>query len=300
MQLLASCAVFLALALATPVRAAAQAPRDRLVVTSDWLAEHLNDPRLVLLHVGEERDYAAEHIPGARYVGHHDISHPASHSGDALILELPEPAALQSTLRRLGVSNHSRIVVYWGSEWVTPTARVIFTLDWAGLGDRTALLDGGIDAWKHAGHAVTDAPAPAPPGNVTVHPRRELLVDAAWVQSHVGAERHALVDGRARAFYDGVRDDQGKLGHIPGAGSVPWTELIDESLLLRNAEQLRRAFAAGGVAPGDTVVAYCHIGQYATLVLFAARTLGHEVKLYDGAFQDWARRGLPVVAGGGR
>lgn len=269
-------------------------PREALLVSADWLVEHLDDPDLVLLHVGAAEDYAVEHIPGAHHVSHEDMSHPGSHSPGALILELPEPAAFEETLERFGVSDDSRIVVYWGSEWVTPTARLVFTLDWAGLGDRTALLDGGLAAWKAAGGAVTDeAPRPGS-GTVTLAPRPELVVEAEWVRRHGGESGYGLVDGRARAFFDGVRDDRGKAGHIPGAGSVPWTELIDDSLHLKGPSELTAIFAAAGVAADDTVVAYCHIGQYATAVLFAARTLGYPVKLYDGAFQDWAERDLPV------
>jgi thiosulfate/3-mercaptopyruvate sulfurtransferase len=69
--------------------------------------------------------------------------------------------------------------------------------------------------------------------------------------------------------------------------------------MLKDQASLREIFSAAGVEPGDTVVAYCHIGQYATMVLFAARILGHEVRLYDGAFQDWAARDLPVTTESG-
>jgi thiosulfate/3-mercaptopyruvate sulfurtransferase len=269
-------------------------PRAELLVSVDWLAEHLDDPNVVLLHVGAPEDYQAQHIPGAYHVTHVQMSHPDSHSPDALILELPDPAAFEETLEGFGVSADSRIVVYWGSEWVTPTARLVFTLDWAGLGDRTVLLNGGLAAWKAAGHAVTgEEPAPGS-GDLTLSPRPELVVQAEWVQQYGAEAGYALVDGRARAFYDGVREDRGKAGHIPGAGSVPWTELIDDSLHLKSPGELGAIFTAAGVGPGDTVVAYCHIGQYATAVMFAARTLGHEVKLYDGAFQDWAGHDLPV------
>lgn len=292
-------ALFAVVGLSLPSIGHAQGPsanaRDRILVSADWLAEHRGDPGVVLLHVGEKEDYAAEHVPGAVLVdGHYDLSDPDSHGGGGLVLELPEPGYLQGKLRAMGVSDDSRIVVYWGSEWVTPTARVLFTLLWAGLGDRTVLLDGGLDAWKAAGHPVTaEVPTPAP-GNVTVRPRSDLVVDAAWVQQHGTASGYHLVDGRAAAFFDGIRADRGKEGHIPGAGSLPWTELIDERLHLRSPAELRALFDKAGVAPGDTVVGYCHIGQYATMVLFAARSLGHEVRLYDGAFQDWAARGLPV------
>ncbi len=277
-------------------QAFAQGTRDQLLVSVSWLAEHLNDPHLVLLHVGAENDYAAEHIPGARYVTHSQLATPHSDAPGALMLELPEPGELQQKLRSLGISQQSRIVVYWGSEWVTPSTRVVFTLDWVGLGSQTVLLDGGIDAWKAAGHAVTaDVPTPAP-GDVTVSPRPELVVTADWVGANSTARGVAVIDGRAPEFYAGTREDRGKAGHVPGAGSLPWRTLVNDALQLKDPESLRQLFRAAGVEEGDTVVAYCHIGQVATSLIFAARTLGHPVKLFDGSFQDWASRNLPVEA----
>ena len=281
-------AVFLAAA-ATGLEA--QSARERLVVSIDWLAQHYQDPNVVLLQVGPEEDYAREHIPGARYVSHR---HPQS--PDGLILELQPPAEVEHHLRELGISNDSKVVVYRSSEWISPSTRVLFELAWAGVD--AVFLDGGLDAWKAAGHPVTaDAPA-VEPGSFAIRPRGDLVVTADWVQQHaVGKPGHQLVDGRARAFYDGVRDDRGKAGHITGAGSLPWVELFENGRL-KSAEALRALFTAAGVEPGQTVVAYCHIGQFATAVILAARTLGHDVRLYDGAMQDWARRDLPVVAAG--
>jgi thiosulfate/3-mercaptopyruvate sulfurtransferase len=87
-----------------------------------------------------------------------------------------------------------------------------------------------------------------------------------------------------------VQADQGRNGHIPGAASVPWASLYDEeSARLKSADELRAVFAAAGFEPGDTVVGYCHIGQYATAMLFAARSLGYDIRLFDGSFQEWAR-----------
>jgi thiosulfate/3-mercaptopyruvate sulfurtransferase len=268
-----------------------------LLVSVDWLTAHADDPDLVLLHVGPEEEFATEHIPGAVLITRDDFSNPGSHTPESLILELPEPDAFQAALRRAGVSESSRIVVYWGEEWVTPTARVVFTLDWAGLGDHTALLDGGLTAWKAAGGSVTGEVVEPPTGDVSVRPR-DLVVEAEWVEAHGMEPGYRIVDARAPAFYDGVREDRGKAGHIPGAGNLPWTDLVDEeTLLLHPRERLRELFDAAGVEEGDTVVGYCHIGQYATLMLFSARLLGHEVVLYDGAFQDWAGRDLPVEGG---
>jgi thiosulfate/3-mercaptopyruvate sulfurtransferase len=269
--------------------------RDQILVSADWLAQHMDDANLVLLHVGDSADYATEHIPGARHTTHRELSDPNSSGHEAaLVLELPDSELLQAKLRELGISNDSRVVVYWGSEWVSPTARVVFTLAWAGLGDRTVLLDGGIVAWKSAGHAVTSEPTPAGDGDVVVQPQDHLVVDADWVQSHLNEPGYKLIDGRNVEFFNGSREDRGVAGRIPGAGNIMWQDLLDDSLKLKDAATLSEAFTAAGVMPGDTVVTYCHIGQYATMVIFMARTLGYEVKLYDGAFQDWAGKGLPV------
>lgn len=267
-----------------------------LVVTVDWLARNLDD--VVLLHVGPEEAYGMEHIPGAVFVERDQMSHPASHSADALVLELPEADAFEEALQAWGVNDDSRIVVTFGDERVTQTARLLFTLDWAGLGDRTSYLDGGLTAWKAGGHEVTGETGSPARGNVTIRPRADIVVDAEWVQAHADSPDHHLVDARATSFFDGVREDGGVAGHIPGAGNVPWTTLVDEeTLLLQPLPRLRELFDAAGVHETDTIVGYCHIGQYATLMLFTARLLGHEVMLYDGAFQDWAMRGLPAESG---
>ena len=273
---------------------AAQDSRASLVVSADWVAEHLNDDNLVLLHVGEDTAYQSEHVPGAHFVSFMEIWNEDSHGGDNLVLELPDPARFQAMLRGWGINDDSRVVVYWGSEWVTPAARTIFTLDWAGLGQRAVLMNGGLGAWKSAGHEVTAAVPSRGHGDVTVRPRADLIVDAMWVQEHAAQSGYALVDARSQAVYDGIRETRGRAGHIPGAGATPWTEFVDEDLLLRSPAEIEALFTAAGVRDGDAVVAYCHIGQYATMALFAARTMGHEVKLYDGAFQDWAARDLPV------
>jgi thiosulfate/3-mercaptopyruvate sulfurtransferase len=270
-------------------------PSAPVVVSTEWLAKHLKDPNLVLLHVGERKEYDAGHIPGARYVKLDDIS-VSSHDHDkGLMLEMPQPDSLRARLEALGISNDSRVIVYYGNDWVSPSTRVIFTLDYAGLGASAALLDGGMPAWKSEGRALSTVVPKQSAGQLAalrVHP---IVVDAAWVKSRLGSPSLHLIDGRAAVFYDGVETGGSRKGHIAGAKSLPYTEIADDRLHLRSAEELRALFARAGVAPGDTVVAYCHIGQQATAVLFAARSIGHPVLLYDGSYQDWSRRTeLPV------
>ncbi len=272
---------------------------DSPLVSANWLAEHLDDSKLVLLHVGSQKTYAKGHILGAQHVNTHaDLSDPSSHSGDSLILELPAVDQLEAKLESLGISNDSEIVIYWSDDQITHATRALFTLNWAGLANNTRLLDGGLNAWKQSAYSLSTEPSTPTAGELSLMPHPELVVDADWVRQNSSAQGIALVDGRSRAHFDGIAKDRNQSGHIPNAGSTPWAELVDSDLHLKDSDALRTVFSAAGVEPDDTVVAYCHIGQYATLVMLAARTLGHEVKLYDGAFQDWSARGLPVSIAG--
>jgi thiosulfate/3-mercaptopyruvate sulfurtransferase len=124
-------------------------------------------------------------------------------------------------------------------------------------------------------------------------------VDADFVRSKLNTPGFAIVDSRNTSFYDGARAGGGpaaphKTGHIAGALSVPFDTLTSAEVELEPAAEIAAAFTRAGVKPGDTVITYCHIGQQATAVLFAARTLGYKVLLYDGSFEDWSRRDLPV------
>jgi thiosulfate/3-mercaptopyruvate sulfurtransferase len=269
-------------------------PRQSLVVNADWLKQHIGDPDLVLLHVGDKAGYEAAHIPGARFTSMGDVS-TSDHTEKGLMLEMPPAEDLRHMLEALGISDKSRVIVYYGKDWVSPSTRILFTLDYAGLGSTSSLLDGGLDAYTRAGGAVTkDVPA-AKSGTLAPLKIRPIVVDAATVKSRIGAPGFAIVDGRDAQFYDGVETGSGhnnekhRTGHIHGALSIPFTSITDDRVLLKSAEELAALFTKAGVKQGDTVIGYCHIGQQTTAMLFAARTLGHPVLLYDGSFQDWSR-----------
>jgi len=292
--------IILAAFVPKPGRAQKADPRAGLLVTTEWLGQHLRDPNLVLLHVGDRDEYREAHIPGARYVSLDDAAESDHSTPGALMLEMPPPDRLRAKLAGLGISNSSRVVVYYGKEWVTPATRVVFTLDYAGLGDRTSLLDGGMVSWKKENRPLTSDIPPARKGSLAPLVTKPIMVDGAWVKSNIGKPGISVVDGRAAAFYDGVDTGRGmhaphRTGHIAGAKSIPFTEITDANLKLKSPAALAAIFAKAGVKPGDTIVGYCHIGQQATGMLFAARTLGYRVLLYDGSFEDWsARAGYPV------
>src|SRR5262245_33741816 len=267
---------------------------ESMIVSADWLAKHLNDDSLVLLQVGDKKEYEDAHIPGAQFIQLQDISTPR---GQGLILELPSVDQLKATFEKFGVTDKSRIIVYFGKDWVTPTARVFFTLDYLGLGDRTSVLDGGLPAWRAENRAVTAEVRAVKPGGFTPHPNSNLVVDAAWVNANLKKAGVAIVDARAAKFYTG--EDAGQMprgGHIPGARSIPFSTVVDDKTnKFKTADALRALFATAGVNENDSVATYCHIGQQASLLYFVARYLGYDAHLYDGSFQDWSQRTeLPV------
>ena len=283
---------------ATP--ALANGPRDKLVVSTAWLAERLSDKDLVILQVGDPAGYEAGHIPGARLVNLPDLAAPMAPG--SLILEMPDPEVLRTRLTALGVSDRSRIVVVpTAAAGIQSATRVVFTLDAAGLGGRTVLLDGGAGVWAAEGRAVTRTAPVVTPGKLAPIRYRPLVVDADFVRTHASAPGYKVVDSRAPEFYSGARTGGSpaaphKTGHIAGAVSVPFTTVTTPDQRLASADEIAARFKAAGVKKGDTVITYCHVGQQATATLFAARTLGIDVKLYDGSFEEWSRLGGAVEA----
>lgn len=278
--------------------------RARILVSAEQLAGRLGDPDLVVLHVGDKASFEAGHIPGARLVTLADVSAvPAP--PEPLVLEMPDPDRLRTNLQALGISDRSKIVVY-PSRDIQSATRVVFVLDAAGLGARTQLLDGGLAGWKAQGRAVETAAAPAPaPGRLSPLKMRPIVVDADFVKRHADAKGYVVVDARTPDFYAGERAGgqpakPHKLGHIRGAKSVPLTTVTTPDARLAAADEIAARFKAAGVKPGDKVIAYCHVGQQATATAFAARTLGLEVLLYDGSFEEWSRLDGEVETGAGK
>jgi thiosulfate/3-mercaptopyruvate sulfurtransferase len=290
-------ALVLLLSLATsPVRAGVldeRAVRSPLIVSTEWLAQHLKDDSLVLLQVGTKEEFTAAHIPGSQFIQLADIATPR---GQGLALELPDVAQLQATFEKLGVTDKSRIIIYFSKDWVTPTTRVFFTLDYLGLGDRTSILDGGLPTWREEKRPVTTEEAVARWGHITPKPNKQMVVDAVWVKNNLNKPGVMILDARASKFYTG--EDAGRMprgGHIPGAKNIPYESVVEDSNKFKSLETLQQLFNSAGVKKGDSVATYCHIGQQASLLYFVARYLGYDAHLYDGSFEDWSQRTeLPV------
>ena len=251
----------------------------------------------MLLHVGTKATYDAGHIANARFVTLRDVM-AGDPSPATLTLELPPVEILRDRLAALGISDRSRVVVYQSDDQWTQSTRVMLTLDYAGL-ENVVWLDGGQKAWTAAGQPLsTDVPA-VTPGALSPLKPRPVVVDADFVKAHLNTPAFAIVDARLPAFYDGTRTGgrapaEHKTGHVAGALNAPFDSFVSSDVQLKPADEIAAVFTKAGVKPGDTVISYCHIGQQATAMLFAARTLGYRVVLYDGSFEDWSKRDLPV------
>jgi thiosulfate/3-mercaptopyruvate sulfurtransferase len=273
----------------------AQGSREALVVSTAWLAEHLKDPNLLIFQLGVKPEYNAGHIPGARFITLDDVALTDRTNPAALSLQMPAPDDLRARLEKIGVSDTSRVVISYGRDRIASATRVLFTLDHAGLGARVSILDGGSEAWAREGRLMsTEVPAPVT-GKLNALATRQTIVDAAFVKSHLSSPGFVVIDGRTKAYYDGVQtggstERPHKTGHIAGAKNVPYTDTLTSDQLLKPQDALADLFKTAGVKAGDTIIGYCHIGQQATAMLFAARTLGLSVLLYDGSFEDWSRQ----------
>lgn len=294
--------VLLLLLLATHAGGAVAANRPDFLVDADWLAERLDDPKLVVLEVRyhPHRHYTVGHIPGAIQVQRFaDLG-----ANDKLpIMKFPSREAFQATLRRWGVNDDSTIVVYDDSVSAL-ASRVLFLLDLYGFDmRRVKLLDGGTVGWTSF-NELTKMPTPRKsPGKVTLKPADPKRL-VAWpeIYRRVVAERDTqitLIDARPAEMYDGSRIQHSvQGGHIPGAINIVSLQGVDgQSQQWKSAEALAALYK--DVPKGNTVITYCHDGFRSTLAWLQLKSLGYaDVRVYDGGWGDWDRTlTLPIVKG---
>ncbi|MGQ0765783.1 MAG: sulfurtransferase [Gemmatimonadota bacterium] len=263
-----------------------------VVVDAGWLQSRLGrEPRLEVVHVATSRaEYDAGHLPGARFLPYPSLIVSAA----SLSTQMAPLTQLDSLMESIGIGDSARVVLYGQPLLV---ARAFVTMEYLGMRGRVAVLNGGIDNWRESGRPVSNEPAPADAATFTPRVAEGLVVDHIWVQANNAKAGVAIVDARAPEFFLGYSPGQmPRPGHIPGARNVPFGSLTTELTQLRDEGRVRRLFREAGVAAGDTIVTYCHIGLQASLLYLTARRLGHEARLYDGSFEDWSRRtDLPLT-----
>ena len=272
-----------------------------LLVTTDWLAEHLDDPDLRVFECtvflrprdgggyrveGGIAEWEAGHIPGSGFL---DLQQDFSDNDQRLRFMMLGEAAFAEAAGRQGIAETDRIVLYdrLGSMWA---ARLWWMFRAMGA-TRAAVLDGGWTKWLAEGRAVsTESPTYAP---ATFNARfdaarfadREEMVatldGGACVINALGRDQHSGADG-GRTY--------GRAGHIPGSANVPAMELIDpQTQAYLDAETLAQQFAEVGAARDQRVITYCGGGIAASNDAFALSLLGYEdVAVYDASMSEWA------------
>jgi thiosulfate/3-mercaptopyruvate sulfurtransferase len=271
---------------------AAPAVRTEMLVSTGWLAQNLNSPDLVVLHVARDRaTYDAAHIPGARWLPYGELLV----TRDGIPNELPSVDALKAVFEKAGISDNSRIILY-GDDMAVYVTRAYFTLDYLGLASRASVLDGGFQKWRTEGKPVTAETPAAAQGKLTPKARPELVATLNQVKAVAeapAASRSAiLLDSRSADDYTGAKpaSPTAPAGHIAGAVNLFWfdTQVSRENPALKPAEDIRAMYLKAGVAPGKPVIAYCNSGIQATHAYFTLKYLGYDnVSVFDGSVSEW-------------
>jgi thiosulfate/3-mercaptopyruvate sulfurtransferase len=263
------------------------------LVTSSWLAEHLDDPTVVIVDcrfslmepdLGRHQ-YAEAHIPGAAYLHlNHDLSGPVQAHGGRH--PLPDIDRFAHTLSSIGITSGQSYVVAYDDSRFAFASRLWWLLRYLGH-DRVAVLDGGFQSWKDAGYAVTQASPDTHPGTFKPMVRSPMAVTRDDILDRSSAPGIVLVDSRSGERYRGEHEPIDPIaGHIPGAINLFWQEVTDERGMAVEADQQRSRW--NSFSQADEIMVYCGSGVTACVNLLSLELAGISTgKLYAGSWSDW-------------
>jgi len=264
------------------------------LVSTQWLAQHLGEANLVVVdassHLPDAKrdarsEFAAAHIPGARFLDLASLVDPES----------PVPAAVPTAeqfgerMAALGVNYDDRLVIYDDSA-VKTSARAWFIARMHGIAE-VAILDGGLGKWSAEGRPLESGEPAMARGNFTPSRGAGSVRFKAEMLANIGSRREQVVDARGRARFTGEEGDfrpNVANGHIPGSRNLPYNLLFAHDGTFCSQKDLRRAFEEAGIDIDKPVITTCGGGVTAAVLLFALHLLGKDdVALYDGSWSEW-------------
>ena len=275
------------LMLAAAMLAATGYVRPEMLVSTEWLAAHLQDPDIRIVDMRRTAaEFEAGHMPNAVYLANDAIRDP--HAPPAF---LPTPAAFEAIMSRLGIGNTTRVIAYDGRGGIY-AARLWWILNYFGHAN-VALVDGGWLKWTAERRQTTGEMPTYPTASFRARPNPRWVATADEVKGAIGRPGTRIVDARTRAEIEG-RDLRGirRGGRIGSSVPLYWEDLLDPATkTFKPAAELERLFRERALAPSDEIIVYCQVGMRASVDLFALRLMGYEkLRNYYGAWEEWGNR----------
>lgn len=260
-------------------------PRPEILVSPQWLSQHLQDAKLRIIDLQDLDDFQKAHIPGAVHLSAGVLF--ATRGGVSGML--PPVESVARKLAQAGIGKNTVVVAYDNASGLY-AARLFWALDYIGQG-KGRVLDGGWEGWRRARFPVSAEIRIPPPARLSAAPRPAALADRPWMLAHIKHPGTLYVDARSTAEYDGSARHAKYGGHIPGAVSMEWSRHLGPDGMMRPARELRLAYAALGVTPDKEIAVYCQTMVRAAHSYFTLRWLGFpRVRGYDGSWMEWGNR----------